>query len=602
MIFTERTIKISDNQSKIDAPIVLYRGDYNVEIRFTILECPFKYSNKNSSNIIETIDASYGQLVIKVPNNKVPIFSDIVETNRGNIVFTITQDMIDEVDEVGEYTFQIRLLDEEQSSRVTIPEVVNGIEIKEPIAIEDITNTNEVGVAAVGYAITTAATREDTFDSEGNYNKTTWTTGDRITAVKLNKIEAGIDGVNKKVESGENVYVTKETGNANQITFSDGQTFQSKLDAGMLKGPQGIQGIQGPAGKDAAIPNFTFAINMIAANSTPSVVTSGTYPDLVFTFNIPQGAGGTGEVVYGNIIAPASITFVAGGSTTFDVKLDQAPTSDQVVLVTPTKCSIDKTSLVFTADNYNIPQTISVSARNASNTKIVLSSPNVPDVQIAVAITNAPVEATTYTVTNNLTNCTTNNSAASVTEGASYSATISPNSGYDMNSITVTMGGADITSSAVSGNIITVNNVTGNIIVTANATQQSTQPATYTITRNLTNCSSSNTSNSIAEGNSYNTTISADSGYNMGSISVTMGGTNITSSAVSGNTVTISNVTGNIVITASATQQSSSEDVIYDEAEQSLTINNATYDSETSAITIPDNSMTYDENGKTITI
>ena len=55
-------------------------------------------------------------------------------------------------------------------------------------------------------------------------------------------------------------YVTKETGNANQITFADGQTFQAKLDAGTLKGdkgdkgdageqgPQGIQGEQGPKG------------------------------------------------------------------------------------------------------------------------------------------------------------------------------------------------------------------------------------------------------------------------------------------------------------------------------------------------------------------
>ena len=37
-------------------------------------------------------------------------------------------------------------------------------------------------------------------------------------------------------------YVTKETGNANQITFADGQTFQAKLDAGTLKGV-GIQSI-----------------------------------------------------------------------------------------------------------------------------------------------------------------------------------------------------------------------------------------------------------------------------------------------------------------------------------------------------------------------
>ena len=164
--------------------------------------------------------------------------------------------MIDEITEVGYYTFQIRLFDESMNSRATLPEVNNGIEIREPIATEDVSTTNEVGVATVGYAMTTAGTPEDVFDSEGNYNKTTWGTGDRITAAKLNKIEAGIDEVNKKVASGGtgggevdlSGYVTKETGNANQITFADGQTFQAKLDTGTLKGADGAQGIQGEKG------------------------------------------------------------------------------------------------------------------------------------------------------------------------------------------------------------------------------------------------------------------------------------------------------------------------------------------------------------------
>ena len=49
-------------------------------------------------------------------------------------------------------------------------------------------------------------------------------------------------------------YVTKGIGNASQITFSDGETFQTKLEAGTLKGdkgdqgPQGIQGEIGPQG------------------------------------------------------------------------------------------------------------------------------------------------------------------------------------------------------------------------------------------------------------------------------------------------------------------------------------------------------------------
>ena len=75
----------------------------------------------------------------------------------------------------------------------------------------------------------------------------------------------------------------------------------------------------------------------------------------------------------------------------------------------------------------------------------------------------------TYTITNNLTNATTSNSTSNVIDGSAYSASIIANSGYEVSSIKVTMGGIDITSSAVNGNNINIANVTGNIIITATA-------------------------------------------------------------------------------------------------------------------------------------
>ena len=196
MIFTDRTVIVQKGTSSINDTIVLYRGDKDVEIRFTLNEgSPFRFGSGASPNIIEKAEATYGQLVIKAPGALPPIFSEIAPTIGGKIIFTITTEMIDEITEVGNYTFQIRLLDENKGSRATLPEVKNGIEIREPIASED--TTNEVGVATVGYALTTAGATEDAFDSEGNYNKTTWRTGDRITDAKLNKIEDGITGVNE---------------------------------------------------------------------------------------------------------------------------------------------------------------------------------------------------------------------------------------------------------------------------------------------------------------------------------------------------------------------------------------------------------------------
>ena len=205
MIFTESTIKISNNVSKMDSTIVLYRGDKNVEIRFTILQSPFKYSNTVATNVIESTNASYGQLVIKTPNDKPPIFSDVSATKEGTVLFTITKEMIDEIEEVGVYTFQIRLMDENKQSRVTIPPVENGIEIKEPIAIEDDNTTNVVGLAKANYAVATLSDVDTpAFDDNGKYNKTNWNDGDLITNTSLNKIEEGIYTTN------ENVTATKK--------------------------------------------------------------------------------------------------------------------------------------------------------------------------------------------------------------------------------------------------------------------------------------------------------------------------------------------------------------------------------------------------------
>lgn len=205
MIFTESTIKISNNVSKMDSTIVLYRGDKNVEIRFTILQSPFKYSNTVATNVIESTNASYGQLVIKTPNDKPPIFSEVSATKEGTVLFTITKEMIDEIEELGVYTFQIRLMDENKQSRVTIPPVENGIEIKEPIAIEDDNTTNVVGLAKANYAVATLSDADiPTFDDNGKYIKTNWNDGDIITNASLNKIEDGIYTTN------ENVTATKK--------------------------------------------------------------------------------------------------------------------------------------------------------------------------------------------------------------------------------------------------------------------------------------------------------------------------------------------------------------------------------------------------------
>lgn len=170
------------------------------------------------------------------------------------------------------------------------------------------------------------------------------------------------------------------------------------------------------------------------------------------------------------------------------------------------------------------------------------------------AMTNGTPETLHWyqTIAKNLTGCTISNAASQVEYGEAYTATIAAESGKAINSVVIKMGGVDITDAAyTAGNgVINITKVTGAVTITASATVPS---VLYSITRNLTNCAASNTADTAAEGAAYTTTLSPTGTFKkLGAITVTMGGSDISASAVSGSTVNIANVTGNIVITCAA--------------------------------------------------
>ena len=77
----------------------------------------------------------------------------------------------------------------------------------------------------------------------------------------------------------------------------------------------------------------------------------------------------------------------------------------------------------------------------------------------------------------------------------------------------------------------------------------------YTITENLTNATSDNDLTKVIKDGAFEANYEADAGYNLGAgatISVSMGGVDITASAYDDGKVSIAKVTGNIVVTISA--------------------------------------------------
>ena len=234
MIFTERTIMVVNDSATINKPLILYRGDKNIELKITITKSQFKFRSTGASNVIETSNASYAQLVIHTPYD-LPIFSEVTATENGTVIFVITEAMIDEIREVGAYDIQIRLLDDSKQSRASIPPVSNAIEIREPMAIEDgsVVDSNVVNVAKVNRALTTTSAPLEAFDSQGNYIKNIWGDGVLITDAALNKMEAGIDGVNKKV-------VTKTSQLTNDANYASETFVTNKIAEAQLGGGSAV--------------------------------------------------------------------------------------------------------------------------------------------------------------------------------------------------------------------------------------------------------------------------------------------------------------------------------------------------------------------------
>ena len=121
MIYTERIITVDPNTSKIDSPVILYRGDSNIRIRLKIV-----------NNIFQ--DATHAQLILKNQNKIITM--DIAKLQNDVLEINLPTEFMDEVNEVGMYTIQIRLFNEDQTSAATLPEIIQALEIREPIAIE----------------------------------------------------------------------------------------------------------------------------------------------------------------------------------------------------------------------------------------------------------------------------------------------------------------------------------------------------------------------------------------------------------------------------------------------------------------------------------
>ena len=431
MIKYNYEVSVNENRAKLNKDIFLFRGNRNIHYYFSIKGARFTFSKENE-DLLESSNAIYAAVTVVKPNG-VEVANAIAPVEDGLIHLKVTEDLIDEEVEVGDFDLVFDLFDDNEGA-VTIPKIKGQFHVQERPCTTSIGtlsgNVNVVNQAVVDLAIATQENEQlIVVDDDGKYVKTTWVKGDKISIERLNKIEEGIEKNSTQYKD-----IAKEVG-----------TETLNTTAQDLKG----------------------AINEVFQN-----------------------------VSNGKQLIATAIT--------------------------------DK------------------GVNTSSNDTFQTMATNIGKISSGSSIT--------YSVTNNLSHAVNNNSNTRVEKYNSYSANITVETGYKLNSITVTMGGTDITSSCYSNGNISIEHVTGDIIITV--VTSIIPPNTYSVTNALTQCTSNNNSTTVIEGQNYTATITANTGYTINSIVVKMGNTDISSSAVSENVITITNVTGAIVITAIALENS----------------------------------------------
>lgn len=149
---------------------------------------------------------------------------------------------------------------------------------------------------------------------------------------------------------------------------------------------------------------------------------------------------------------------LSGFSSLSDAGTPQKRTSANYTGLANYFASFGKSSLRDNVVKWALKAGLTIDELNAYRSAAINGTP---------AALNASDYVTQYTLTQHLTDCTSNVAGAEISEGATLNVTITPNAGKKINSISVTMGGTDITSTAVSGNTVHIASVTGNVIITA---------------------------------------------------------------------------------------------------------------------------------------
>lgn len=357
MIKYNYEVSVNENRAKLNKDIFLFRGNRNIHYYFSIKGARFTFSKENE-DLLESSNAIYAAVTVVKPNG-VEVANAIAPVEDGLIHLKVTEDLIDEEVEVGDFDLVFDLFDDNEGA-VTIPKIKGQFHVQERPCTTSIGilsgNVNVVNQAVVDLAIATQENEQlIVVDDDGKYVKTTWAKGDKISVERLNKMEEGIYNNSSRLKN----IGTGGSTNASDITITD---VNDNFESANVEGALNELGTQ--------YKDIANKLKLVAGDNNTIKLMFGDKELSSITIN-----GGTIEKpVYGNIIFDKNFVKIGeNGTGKIGIKLDKKPTQTQTISISEDSdiLSVDKTSLTFTSNNYDTYQYITITVGNIDTSETV---------------------------------------------------------------------------------------------------------------------------------------------------------------------------------------------------------------------------------------
>lgn len=183
----EYSIIINKQKSILNRQLSIFQHDKGVDIYFKLMDTD--YLDLSSNYLLSDI--------VLVSPLKKQIKSDIVPIIDNKILFTINNEIMNQIDEIGNYHVHIRIYDD-KGGRIKLPHFIMSVEECE-VDDDDLSYGTVDGTAIDNTKVTKYGKELKTFNDDGSYNRTVWISGDVITDSKLNKLEQATSEIRDEI-------------------------------------------------------------------------------------------------------------------------------------------------------------------------------------------------------------------------------------------------------------------------------------------------------------------------------------------------------------------------------------------------------------------